>query len=204
MGPHTRTSFDVGCLLDRLAAGDAAARDQLIARTLDHVTEIARRQLHTFPTVRRREQTDDVAQNVVLRVHRALMTVRPTDPRAFFGLCAWHIRKELLQLLRKHDGPNGINRNLRSPPPDASGAIDPLLLAADTTFEPSKLARWTELHETLAALPDEQRAVADLIWYQGFTKVEAAKVLNVSEKTVRRHWIKVREVIGKLVEDGGV
>jgi RNA polymerase sigma-70 factor (ECF subfamily) len=32
------------------------------------------------------------------------------------------------------------------------------------------------------------REVFDLVWYQGLTNAEAAEILGVSTKTVRRRW----------------
>jgi RNA polymerase sigma-70 factor (ECF subfamily) len=42
------------------------------------------------------------------------------------------------------------------------------------------------------ALPEGERAVFDLLWYQGLTQAEAAVVLNVSEPTIRRRWRSAR------------
>ena len=208
MEPQTRTSIDVGRLLDRLAAGDDAARDQLVGRALDRLTVLARGQLHRFPAVARWEQTDDVVQGVALRIRRALRDVRPADPRAFFGLCSWHIRNELLQLHRKHYGREGVGANHASPRPDRhddDARHDPgSAHAADTTHEPAKLARWTEVHARIAAQPDELREVAELIWYQSLTHAEAARVLGVATKTVSRRWREVRLRLTGLLEEGGV
>ena len=37
-------------------------------------------------------------------------------------------------------------------------------------------------------LTDEQREVFDLLWYEGLTQPEAATILGVSLKTVKRRW----------------
>ena len=67
---------------------------------------------------------------------------------------------------------------------DDSGPADP----ADLSPEPSRLAAWTEFHEQIGALPDEEREVFDLLWYQGLSQAEAAELLGVSERTVKRRW----------------
>ena len=207
MAREDNTNLDVARLLDRLAGGDEAARDALVARALDRLTILARRQRRGFPAVARWEQTDDVVQGVALRLRRALRDVRPADPRAFFGLCSWHIRNELLQLHRKHYGREGVGANYASPRPDRAtkqrhdpGPHHP----ADTTHEPAKLARWTEVHERIAALPDDLREVTELIWYQGLTHAEAASVLGVAPKTVGRRWREARLRLAGLLDDGGV
>jgi RNA polymerase sigma-70 factor (ECF subfamily) len=60
--------------------------------------------------------------------------------------------------------------------------------AADESQEPSRLAAWTEFHAQTEALPEEEREVFDLLWYQGLPQAEAAGLLGVSERTVKRRW----------------
>ena len=208
MGTDSRTSIDVGRLLDRLAAGDEAARDLLIDRALDRLRRMTRRQRRGFPAVARWEQTDDVVQGVALRLRRALLSVRPSDPRAFFGLCAWHIRNELIQLHRKHYGREGLGAHHASPVPDSHAwhgrANNSAGDVADTTHEPGRLAQWTEVHERIAAMPDELREVTELLWYHELTHADAARVLGVATKTVSRRWREARMHIGTMLKDGGV
>jgi len=47
---------------------------------------------------------------------------------------------------------------------------------------------WSEFHEHVEKLPDDEREVMDLLWYQGLTQEEAAAVLKVSDRTVKRRW----------------
>ena len=47
---------------------------------------------------------------------------------------------------------------------------------------------WGEFHEAVGALPEDERDVFDLLWYQGLTRQEAAALLEVSAKTVQRRW----------------
>ena len=41
---------------------------------------------------------------------------------------------------------------------------------------------------TVDALPEEEREVVNLIWYEGMSQPEAAEVLGVSSRTVLRRW----------------
>ena len=59
---------------------------------------------------------------------------------------------------------------------------------ADISGEPSDLAEWTEFHEQVEALPEEEREVFDLLLYQQLTHEQAAEVLGVTARTVRRRW----------------
>ncbi len=194
-GQATRLS---DCLV-RLRAGDAAARDELLRRSCDRLQALTRRMLRGFPGVRRWEQTDDVLQNVLLRLHRALAEVRPESPRAFLGLAPVHIRRELLDLARHHYGPLGAGARHDSVPANAAEpgpARDP----ADSTNDPRRLAAWGAFHEAVAALPDEERELCDLLWYQGLTQPEAAALLDVPERTLKRRWQTVRLKLIDLLE----
>src|SRR5256885_9614190 len=48
--------------------------------------------------------------------------------------------------------------------------------------------QWTELHEQIGALPDEEREVVGLLFYQGLSQAETAEVLGISLRTVQRRW----------------
>jgi RNA polymerase sigma-70 factor (ECF subfamily) len=52
--------------------------------------------------------------------------------------------------------------------------------------------RWTEFHEAAARLPDDLRAVFDLLWYQELSQAKAAALLGVSVRTVKLRWMKAR------------
>jgi RNA polymerase sigma-70 factor (ECF subfamily) len=52
-------------------------------------------------------------------------------------------------------------------------------------------------------LPDAERAVADLLFYQGLSQEEAAALLGVDVRTVQRRWQRVRvHLHGRLGGEG--
>jgi RNA polymerase sigma-70 factor (ECF subfamily) len=102
-------------------------------------------------------------------------------------LAAVQIRRELIDLARHHYGPQGAAAHHHSQAP-AAAAQQPAHEAADLSGEPSRLAAWGEFHEQVAILPEEEREVFELIWYQGLGRAEAAALLDVSVKTVQRRW----------------
>ena len=175
--------------LDRLRAGDDRARAELLSITCDRLTRLARKMLRGYPGVARWEQTDDVLQDAALRLCRALAVTTPESPRSFFNLAAVQIRLALIDLSRHYYGPQGLGANhaSRVPQPDnlAQGPLDGL---ASDTSEPGMLANWTEFHEQVEALPEETREVFNLIWYQGLTQAESARLLGLSERAVRWRW----------------
>jgi RNA polymerase sigma-70 factor (ECF subfamily) len=170
--------------IDRLRAGDPTARERLLEHASMRLVRLTRKMLRDFPGVRRWEQTDDVLQNALLRLYRALEQVAPATPRDFFRLAAAQIRRELLDLARKYSGPHGLAHNLAS---RAGGDDSP-----DLTHDPGRLAEWTGFHRQVERLPDEEREVFDLLFYQGLSQAEAAEMLGVVERTVKRRWQSAR------------
>jgi RNA polymerase sigma-70 factor (ECF subfamily) len=145
--------------------------------------------LKSFPRLSRWEQTSDVFQNAVIRLCKALKETVPQTAQHFLNLAALHIRRELIDLSRHHFGPQGPGAHH-----DTDNGKDqaPVMVASETTLEPSKLARWTEFHEQVEALPQEEREVFNLLWYQGVSQPDAATLLNVSIRTLERRWQSAR------------
>jgi RNA polymerase sigma factor (sigma-70 family) len=180
-------------LVERLQAGDPAARSELINRSCDRLRRLTRKMLRDFPRLRRWEEADDILNSAALRLLEALQAARPTSVVAYFRLAALQIRRELIDLARHYYGPQGLGANNVSNPTNIgqntpAPGIDPMT----STLDPSKLAIWTEFHEQVDALPDEEKQVFDLLWYQGLTQPEAAQLLNVSEPTIKRRWLAAR------------
>ena len=174
------------CLLRRAAAGDEAAVDALLRHSCDRLTRLTRRMLGDFRRVKRWADTEDVLQNALLRLLGALRAVKPQTPRDFLALATLQIRRELIDMARRFYGPEGIGANHDSaaadaPHPGAEGR-------ADARHEPSSLAQWRELHQQIDALPDDEREVVGLLFYQGLPQAEAAELLGVSVRTVQRRW----------------
>jgi RNA polymerase sigma-70 factor (ECF subfamily) len=172
--------------LPQAIAGDEAALDALLRYNCDRLTSLTRRMLGDFRRVRRWTETADVLQNALLRLVGALREAKPQTSREFLALAALQIRRELLDLARQFYGPHGMGANQESaaagpeaPPPEEKG---------DLSHEPCSLAQWTELHQQIDALPDEEREVVGLLFYQGLSQAEAAEMLNVCVRTVQRRW----------------
>ncbi len=171
-------------LLPRAVAGDAAALDALLRHCGDRLTILTRRMLGDFQRVRRWAETDDVLQNSLVRLVGALRDVKPATTRDFYALATLQIRRELIDLARHYYGPEGVGANH-----DSRGKDSQLhAAAADSRSEPGSLAQWTELHEKIGTLPDEEREIVGLLFYQGLTQAEAAELLGASVRTVQRRW----------------
>src|SRR5439155_19924909 len=96
--------------LDRRRAGDESARQELLAGACARLAELTRTMLKDYRRLKRWEQTDDVLQNALVRLHRSLQDVTPPSLRDFYRLAALQVRRELIDLARHYFGPQGRGR----------------------------------------------------------------------------------------------
>ena len=135
--------------------------------------------LRRFPDVHRWEDTSDVFQNVLIRLDRALRARRSTPRTTSSG---W---------------PPATSAGNSSTWPASPGPELPSAVAApadppDSTDDPYQLALWHEVHTRIDGLPDDDRRLFDLLYYQGLSQPEAAVLLNVPLRTLKRNWQTVR------------
>jgi RNA polymerase sigma-70 factor (ECF subfamily) len=192
---------DLADCLDRLAAGDAAARDRILELTQARLRVLAHRLLHRFPQVRRWEETDDVLQNASLRLHRALAEVHPGSARDLLALAARQIHRELIDLARKHAGPRAYGGNHGTnvaPGEDRSFPLHHVELAATPD---EGIDRWTAFHDAVSSLPAADREVFDCVWYMGCNQRTAARLLACSERTVKSRWRNARNALRAALDE---
>jgi RNA polymerase sigma factor (sigma-70 family) len=190
-------------LLERHRAGDASARDGLIRIAQSRFTALARAMLRRYPQLRRWEQTDDLLNAALTRLHRSLADVRPESVRHFDNLAATQIRRELIDLARGYYGPEGLGAHHHTDGTDPGGR---LAQVSDASGRPETLDAWMAFHEAVDRLPAEEREVFGLLWYQGMTHAQAAEVLGVATKTIQRRWASARLLLqealsGEHIED---
>jgi RNA polymerase sigma-70 factor (ECF subfamily) len=171
--------------LDRHAADDPAARNELIRHTQERLRLLTRQMLRRYPGLRQWEDTSDVFQNVLCRLDRALRELTPATPHDFLCLAAALIRRELIDLCRRHFGPEGDAQH-RLPPGQLEGAAPPD--GSDSSNDPYKLLVWGQIHDYIAALDEPERQLFDMLYYQGLTLQPAARLLKVAPRTLRRRW----------------
>lgn len=195
----------VEACLDRIRRGDESARDDLFAACQQRLLRLVRKMMHArFPDVRRWEETSDVLQQVLIRLDRALRTVAVADAKHFLCLAADHIRFELIDLARRVRGATGPLGHHATPPRGEDGR--PLPPDAADPDTPDALDWWQALHAEAGRLPEPQREVFALAWYNGCTQDEIARLLEVSVSTVKRRWeeaqVRLFDKLGEGVPDG--
>jgi RNA polymerase sigma-70 factor (ECF subfamily) len=175
---------------ERFAAGDQGARDELVTIACRRLQETTKRMLRDFPGLYRWEESDDVFQNAILRLCQALEQQSPSSVRAFFGLASLQIRRELSEMIRHYVGPEGPGGRHAAPAtvPSTHHPHPADFESEYVTDDPRKLAEWSELHQEIGRLPDNEREVMELLWYHDLTHQDAAHVMDVDVRSVKRYW----------------
>jgi mannose-6-phosphate isomerase-like protein (cupin superfamily) len=112
-------------------------------------------------------------------LHRSLDGVRPEDVWHFDNLATAQICRELVDPAQHYRGPEGLGAHHHT---DGAGP-------------PETLDDWAAFHEEVGALPEEERRVVELLWYEGRTHAQAADAMGVATKTVQRRWASARRLI---------
>ena len=185
----TNSAMAVQVCLDRLNSDESGAFRDLLSVSINRLRVLARKILADIPAVKRWESTDDLLQNASLRLWKAIETQHPPTPTDFFRLAACVMRRELIDLSRSHYGPLGWGANHHSPKPtDSREQLDARQPAGPESDSPEQLSEWTEFHTYIENLPDDQRQLFDLLWYQGLTLNETSDLLGIPLRTLGRAW----------------
>ena len=187
-------SIQLQALIDRAGTGDRDARRQLLERACDRLRRMAARIFHeSFPVLRDRHELDSVVHETWLRLAQALEAAHPPTVADFFRLAAHKIRQVLLDMADKQRRLNareavGLSEIGGAPP--------------DGTYDPVRLAEWTEFHRRVDALPADQRAVFEMHHYLGLPQAEVARVLDLHPRKVSYLWIEATEQLADGMADG--
>jgi RNA polymerase sigma-70 factor (ECF subfamily) len=186
MTEHNLQTAELHQLVDRERQGDPAAFNELVQRAGLRLEHMAHIMLGRFPKVKRWVETGDVLQSSLMRLLRALRTIRPASTGDFYRLAAEQIRRELIDLARS------CRRHRTCPEADLGrvGAEEETcrLEPPDVAPDVAELDRWTAFHEAVAKLPAKEREVFGLVFYHGWTQPQIAELLQITDRQVRRLW----------------
>ena len=178
-------------LIRRVKEGEAGAHDDLFAAAYLELKKLARSQLR------------DGGRNTVLDttalVHESYLKflaggqLRAEDRRAFFAYASSVMRSVIIDSVRerqakRHGG--GAERltlhtQLRD---DADGGNEDLL-------------RVNEALDVLAQAEPRLARVVEMRYFGGYSEVEIAEALDLTERTVRRDWDKARLLLAAMLRD---
>jgi RNA polymerase sigma factor (TIGR02999 family) len=171
------SSADVTVLLIELTKGDKSAASRLIPLVYDELRRLASNYM-------RREREDHTLQATAL-VHEAyvkLVQQRSVDWQSrahFFGIAAQVMRRILI------DHARGRLREKRGGGEQAVALDDAFVFSPEKSHELLKL---DESLDRLSRIDARQGKIVELRFFAGLTVEEAAEVLGISPKTVKRDW----------------
>jgi RNA polymerase sigma factor (sigma-70 family) len=190
--------------IDALNAGEADAREGLLAHAADRLRALVARIFQAdFARLKKQEQTDDVFGELYLRLHRRLDGQRYDNVAHFMRWSACEIRFLLVDLIRRHYGrghrPTIMTRNDTAEDASSYCPLDP----AEETHDPARMLFWQAFHEAVERLPEVEREVVDLLWFQELPQLQVAQLLGVSVGTVKQRWRNARINLQRELPGGG-
>lgn len=179
------TTGDVTRLLEAAVAGDSQALDRLVPLVYEDLRRVAHRQLD-------REGGGHTLQTTAL-IHEAYLklaaggAMSATSRAHFLAIAARAMRQVLVDYARRRKaakrGGGVISVTLGDQAHPADTSADDLLA----------------LDDALKQLDPRQRQVIECRFFGGMEEKDIAQVLGVSERTVRRDWVKARAWLFKAM-----
>lgn len=152
-------------LARRIAERDGEALSEVVTAQFSRVFAVARRMVGNDA------DAEDIAQDVFLRLWRKPPDL--SDERALLSTWLYRVAANLSidRLRRKRPDPLDETAEIPStdPGPDAAAAGHQVARQVDTA---------------LAALPDRQRLALTLTYYEGFSNIETAEIMETSAEAV--------------------
>jgi len=183
------TPGEVTQLLAAVRQGDGSAMDRLMTLVYDELRAVARRQL-------RRRRPGQTLDTTVL-VHEAYLRLvdqagASWQDRAHFLSVAGVAMRQILvdaarRRLAKKRGGEGVRISLDELGPDQGGT--------DASRQAVEILDLDEALTSLAARNERLSRLVELRFFAGLTEEETAQTLGISERTVRRDWLKARAIL---------
>jgi RNA polymerase sigma-70 factor (ECF subfamily) len=197
---------DTDQLLQRVGAGDAAARELLLDRH-----RLRLRQMIALRLDRRlwaRVDPSDIVQETLAEADQKLLDFARRRPLAFYPWLRRLAWERLILMHRQHVRAQrrSVNREeLQAPPlPDESAVELAERLAARDSSPSARLRRDEEcsrLRRALARLRNSEREILVLRYLEDLSTKEAAEVLSVTEATVKMRQLRALRRLRELLGD---
>jgi RNA polymerase sigma-70 factor (ECF subfamily) len=164
-------------LVDRTQAGDARAFDELVVRFSPRLYGLI------YNMTSSHEDTNDLLQEVFAKAYRSI--------RGFQGKSSFYTWMHTIAVNMTINFLKKRNRRKTMSLDDVDNGIlnDPDFIAATSNGDPSHSANLGELqiklNESMMKLSHEHRAVVTMFDIQGMPHADIAKILKISEGTVR-------------------
>ena len=187
MEPRAATTDpgEVTRLLPAIRNGSAEALEMVLSLIYDDLRALARRQLAREYVSRTLDPTSLVHEAYLKMVGGA--RIDATDRAHLLALAARAMRQVLVDHARKRNSAKREDAWKQVTLTDASptGGLDPVELLA--------------LDDALERLEPRQRQIVECRFFAGMDDSEIASVLGVTDRTVRREWVKARAHLNRAL-----
>ena len=169
---------EVTRLLHAAREGDAGAMDRIISLVYDHLRLLAKRQL--------RREFGSYTMHPTSLVHEAYMKLGPgsalraADRAHFFAIAARAMRQVLVDDARRRSASKRGGEGATTTLGDQTWTR---ALSSEELFA---------LDDAIDSLEPRQRHIVECRFFGGMDEREIAATLGVTERTVRRDWVKAR------------
>ena len=176
---------EVTRLLHDVRAGDAAALERVVALVYDDLRSLARRQLAREYQARTIEPTALVHEAYLKMV--GSQKVDAADRAHLLALAAHAMRQVLVDHARRRTAAKREDAWKQVTLTDAGseGGLDAESLIA--------------LDDALERLDERQRRIVECRFFGGMNETEIATALGVTDRTVRREWVKARAWLNRAI-----
>jgi RNA polymerase sigma factor (TIGR02999 family) len=184
----------VTLLLQRVAQGDRSALDEVYSSLYPDLKRVARAALH-------RQGRADSIQTTVL-VHESFLRLlgskelRLQDRRHFFAYAARTMRNIIIDSAREQ---LAECRGAGAEHVELDGDV---ALQVPDAAASDELIRVDEALRQLEGLDPDLAELVEMRYFGGYTEVEVAELLDITERTVRRRWSKARAWLLVALSEG--
>jgi RNA polymerase sigma factor (sigma-70 family) len=131
-----------------------------------------------------------------MRLLQALEKTEPPTVADFFRLAAHKFRQVLLDMAQRERRRAQREVLGLSSLQSQGGPLSP----GSTTCDPARLALWTEFHDKVSTLSEQERAVFEMHYYLDLPQAQIARILELHPRKVSYLWIAATEKLGEGLE----
>jgi RNA polymerase sigma factor (TIGR02999 family) len=181
---------DLGELLQQARAGDRAALDRLFLAIYPELQSIARRRLRALPRITMLDTVGLVGETY-LRLAQAGRLAANDRPH-FLRYAARVMRSVIVDHVRRRTAERRGGKLRRT---ELTTERD------EVSAGPSdEILRVHAALEELASSEPRAVEVAEMRYFSGMQEIEIAKALGVTERTVRRDWLKAKVLLAEALD----
>lgn len=184
---------DLAGLINKMKAGDDAARQELFAKAFSQLERMARKRLDQqfgrlrFRGIETGDVLNDAMVQMVKRLEQGSDLDRLSSERDFFVMVAQYIRWALLNTAKRF-----AQQGSELPQDD---------FLAGETVHPFSLEQMSAFHAQVERLPSEQREVFELLYFCERSYEEVAELLGVHRDTVKRRYRDAKDALKSVLQE---